>query len=101
MYTFMYQNGHEAYANNGMAINFGSSGVLNSFEQMCNYYTQYSLPYTYDFANRFRTGEMPIGISAYTSCNQLSVFASELSGLWTFVPLPGQVVKDADGNAVL
>jgi hypothetical protein len=44
---------------------------------------------------------MPIGISAYTSCNQLSVFASELSGLWTFVPLLGQVVKDADGNAVL
>ncbi len=101
MYTFTYQNGYEAYSNNGMTINFGSPGVLNSFEQMCNYYTQYSLPYTYDFANRFRTGEMPIGISAYTSCNQLSVFASELSGLWTFVPLPGQVVKDADGNTVL
>ena len=101
IYTFTYQNGYEAYANNGMTINFGSAGVLNSFEQMCNYYTQYSLPYTYDFANRFRTGEMPIGISGYTTCNQLAVFASELSGLWTFVPLPGQVVKDADGNPVL
>ena len=100
IYTFTYQNGYEAYANNGMTINFGSAGVLNSFEQMCNYYTQYSLPYTYDFANRFRTGEMPIGISAYTSCNQLSVFASELSGLWTFVPLPGQVVKDEAGNTI-
>ncbi len=97
-YTFMYQNGNEAYADGGMRINFGSNGVLNSFEQMCNYYTQYSLPYTYDFANRFRTGEMPIGISAYTSCNQLSVFASELSGLWTFVPLPGHVRVDENGN---
>ena len=100
-YTFMYQNGNEAYSNNGMTINFDSKGVLNSFETMCNYYTQYSLPYTYDFANRFRTGEMPIGIAAYTTCNQLAVFASELSGLWSFVKLPGQVVVDEAGNPVL
>ena len=101
-YTFMYQNGHEAYANNGMKINFDDEGVLKAFEQMCNYYTQYSLPYTYDFANRFRTGEMPIGISAYTTCNQLAVFASELSGLWTFDILPGQVVGvDEDGKEII
>ncbi len=100
-YTFMYQNGNEAYSNNGMTINFDSKGVLNSFETMCNYYTQYSLPYTYDFANRFRTGEMPIGIAPYTTCNQLSVFASELSGLWTFVKLPGEVVVDENGKEIL
>lgn len=100
-YTFMYQSGNEAYSNNGMTINFDSKGVLNSFETMCNYYTQYSLPYTYDFANRFRTGEMPIGIAAYTTCNQLAVFASELSGLWSFVKIPGQIVVDENGNEVL
>ena len=100
-YTFIYQNGYEAYANNGMAINFDDPGVSLAFEQMCNYYTQYSLPYTYDFANRFRTGEMPIGIAAYTTCNQLSVFASELSGLWTFAPLPGQYVYDENGDPVM
>ncbi len=102
IYTFMYQNGHEAYSNNGMTINFDSKGVLNAFESMCNYYTQYSLPYTYDFANRFRTGEMPIGIAAYTTCNQLAVFASELSGLWTFVKLPGiQTGVDEKGNPII
>ena len=100
-YTFIYQNGYEAYAHNGMKINFADPGVSLAFEQMCNYYTQYSLPYTYDFANRFRTGEMPIGIAAYTTCNQLSVFASELSGLWTFAPLPGQYVYDEKGNHVM
>ncbi|MBO5338513.1 MAG: extracellular solute-binding protein [Clostridia bacterium] len=97
-YTFIYQNGYEAYANNGMQINFDDAGVTSSFKQMCNYYTEYSLPYTYDFANRFRTGEMPIGIAPYTTCNQLSVFASELSGLWTFVPIPGQ--EGGNANAV-
>ncbi|MBR2025264.1 MAG: extracellular solute-binding protein, partial [Clostridia bacterium] len=96
IYTFIYQSGNEAYTNEGMSINFDDPGVLNAFTKLCNMYTQYSLPHTYDFANRFRTGEMPIGIAAYTTCNQLEIFASELSGLWSFVPLPG--VKNADGT---
>ena len=96
IYTFIYQSGNEAYADEGMRINFDDPGVLNAFTKLCNMYTQYSLPYTYDFANRFRTGEMPIGIAGYTTCNQLSIFASELSGLWSFVPLPGYELVDEE-----
>ena len=96
IYTFIYQSGNEAYADEGMRINFDDPGVLNAFTKLCNMYTQYSLPYTYDFANRFRTGEMPIGIASYTACNQLSIFASELSGLWAFVPLPGYELVDEE-----
>ena len=101
IYTFIYQNGYEAYKDNGMRINFDDVGVLNAFTTLCNMYTQYSLPYQFDFANRFRTGEMPIGIAAYTTCNQLAVFASELSGLWGFVPLPGYETTDENGNTVI
>lgn len=101
IYTFIYQSGNKAYSNHGMTINFDSQGVLNAFTKMCDMYTQYSLPYTFDFANRFRTGEMPIGIAPYTTCNQLAVFASELSGLWTFVELPGYEVYDDLGNPVI
>ena len=100
IYTFIYQSGNEAYKDNGMRINFDSVGVLEAFTKLCNLYTQYSLPYQFDFANRFRTGEMPIGIAAYTTCNQLAIFASELSGLWGFVPLPGYEVRDEYGNLV-
>ncbi len=96
IYTFIYQSGNEAYADEGMRINFDDPGVLNAFTKLCNMYTQYSLPYTYDFSNRFRTGEMPIGIASYTTCNQLSIFASELSGLWSFVPLPGYELTDEE-----
>ena len=96
IYMFIYQNGLSPYKNGGMNINFDDPAVLNAFTTLCNMYTQYSLPYQFDFANRFRTGEMPIGIAAYTTCNQLEIFASELSGLWSFVPLPG--VKNADGT---
>ena len=96
IYTFIYQSGNEAYADEGMRINFDDPGVLNAFTKLCNMYTQYSLPYTFDFSNRFRTGEMPIGIAPYTTCNQLSIFASELSGLWAFVPLPGYELIDEE-----
>lgn len=92
---FLYQMGGELFADEGMRINLDSIVGLASFEKMCNMFTQYSFPYQYDAANRFRTGEMPIIISNYTALyNQLKVFATELDGLWTFVPLPGFEQED-------
>lgn len=50
---------------------------------------------TYDFSNRFRNGEMPIGISDFVSTyNQLSVFAPEINGQWEFVEVPGTLKAD-------
>ena len=65
---------------------------------MCNMFTMYSLPYTYDFANRFRTGEIPIAISPYTSYNQLVIFATEIAGLWDFTTIPGMLQDDGTIN---
>ncbi len=94
---FIYQMGGELFADNGMRINLDSNLCLNAFETMCELFTMYSFPYTYDFANRFRTGEMPIGIADYTGTyNHLKVFATELEGLWGFYPLPG--IEDEEGN---
>ncbi len=101
IYTFIYQSGNEVYKEGGMQINFDNKGVLNAFTSLCNMYTQYSLPTVYDFANRFRTGELPIGISDYTSCNQLALFASELSGLWGFTTLPGYEHVREDGTTYI
>jgi hypothetical protein len=64
---------------------------------MCDMYTMYSFPYSYNFSNRFRTGEMPIGIGGYCGTyNTLVVFATEIRGLWQFFPLPG--IADDQGN---
>jgi ABC-type glycerol-3-phosphate transport system substrate-binding protein len=96
---FLYQMGSELFADGGMRINLDSNLALDSFETMCDMFTQYSFPYKFDFANRFRTGEMPIGIAPYNATyNQLIVFATELRGLWEFVPLPGCEYVDADGQ---
>ncbi len=95
-YIFMYQMGGDLWTDDGMRINLDSNVALEAFEDMCNMFTQYSLPYTYNFANRFKTGEMPIGIADYTTYNQMILFATEIAGLWEMVPIPG--IVDEDGN---
>jgi ABC-type glycerol-3-phosphate transport system substrate-binding protein len=93
---FMYQMGEELWADDGMRINLDSNTSLEAFETMCNMFTQYSLSVDYDFANRFRTGEMPIAIRTYTDYNNIIIFATEIAGLWEFGPVPGTV--QADGS---
>ena len=95
--VFLYQMGGELFADDGMRINLDSDVGLEAFDTMCSYFTMYSFPYSYDFANRFRTGEMPIGFGSYTGVyNQLTVFATEIKGLWEFFPLPG--IRDENGE---
>ena len=87
---FIYQSGGELFADGGMRINLDSNVALEAFTTMCDMFTMYSFPYKYDFANRFRTGEMPIGFAAYIGTyNQLKVFATEIEGLWGMYPMPG------------
>ena len=94
---FLYQMGGELFADNGMRINLDSNVALDSFNTMCEMFTMYSFPYKYDFANRFRTGEMPIGFATYTSTyNQLKVFATEIEGLWGFYPMPGYADENGE-----
>ncbi len=94
---FLYQQGGDLFADEGMRINLDSQLGLASFEKMCNLFTMYSFPYQYDASNRFRTGEMPILLGDYTGTyNQLKVFATEIEGKWEFMPLPGE--KQADGS---
>lgn len=94
---FLYQMGGDLFADGGMRINLDSNLALTAFEDMCEMFTMYSFPYQYNFANRFRTGEMPIGFADYTGTyNHLKVFATEIEGLWSFYPLPG--IEDDEGN---
>ena len=90
------QNDREFLRTIGIETNLGSNASLDAFQRMTEWFTLYGQPVTYDFANRFRTGELPIGISNYTLYNQLKVFAPEISGLWEFVQLPG--VEQEDGT---
>lgn len=86
--------GKEVPKTDGMTINLDSDIALACFKEVCQFFTMYDFPVSYDFANRFRSGEMPIAIADYTAYNQLIVFAPEINGMWEFTPLPGTMDKD-------
>jgi ABC-type glycerol-3-phosphate transport system substrate-binding protein len=92
--TMLYQNGEAFYNANGTASALDSAGAIQLFQRWTEFFTAYDCLVSYDFANRFRTGETPIGIADYSQYNQLSVFAPEIKGLWGFTNVPGTVKED-------
>ena len=90
-YTYIDDEGNSSIRTktDGMTINLDSDTSLAAFKDVCQFFTMYDFPVTYDFANRFRSGEMPLAVTDYTSYNTLIVFAPEINGLWEFAPLPG------------
>ncbi|MBE6543875.1 MAG: extracellular solute-binding protein [Ruminococcaceae bacterium] len=97
---FLYQMGGDLYANGGQTININSNVALSAFENLCSYFQQYRFPISYAFSSRFRTGEIPLGIVGYTTYTELSVYATEIKGLWEFVEIPGMPVYDEEGKMV-
>lgn len=96
--ALLFQNGGQFYRNDGKESDLDSRVAIETFKQWTEYYTDYKLEREYDFANRFRTGQMPIGIADYTIYNQLTVFAPEIRGLWGFAPIPGTLTEDGTIN---
>lgn len=95
-YSMMYQNGCELYSDDGRYALLDAEGAIRAFEDYCQFYTNYDTPKDYSFVDRFRSGEMPIGLADYTMQNTLSVFAPELKGMWDFALIPG--TRQADGT---
>ncbi len=96
---FVYQNGGTLYTNGGTTISFDTDVTLDAFTQLCDFFTTYRFPLTYDAANRFRSGEMPLFIGDYiTYFNQFNIFAPEIKGLWGFTTIPGTVQEDGTIN---
>ncbi|XEC93625.1 extracellular solute-binding protein [Paenibacillus tarimensis] len=92
--ALLFQHGGQFYRNDDKQSDLDSETAVRIFKEWTELYTDYKLPREFDFANRIRTGEMPIGLSDYTTYNQLTVFAPEIRGLWGFVPVPGVVKED-------
>ena len=96
--TILYQMGGQLYTDDHTACDLSTEVAKKAFEQWCSYFCDYSFELAASFTNRFRSGEMPIGISSFTLYNTLSVFAPDIAGKWAFAPLPGYM--DEDGNII-
>lgn len=93
-FALLYQNGGTMYNDSCTKTLVSSENGVKAFDMYTRFYTHYSLPKAYDFTNRFRSGEMPIGIQDYDSYNNLVVFAPEIRGLWDFTIIPGTLQED-------
>ena len=96
--NFLYQSGGKFYLDDGTASALDSSESITAFNLMTSMFTDYGMPMAFDLANRFRSGQMPLAISEFTSFNQLSIFAPEIDGLWDMMPIPGIVGSDGEIN---
>lgn len=94
----LYQQNGEFYRDEGKRSALDSDASMEGFKKWTQFYTSYKFPLKADFPNRFRTGEMPIGIADYTTYNMLTVMAPEIRGLWDFTVVPGTVQGNGTVN---
>jgi len=92
--TLLLQRGLNYYTDDMKKTTFDDIRAVEAFTQFIDMYREYSLPVYYDFANRFRTGEMPIGIASFSTYNLLYIFAPEIRNLWDMTMIPGTIKED-------
>lgn len=92
--TLLFQNGGEFYSEDYRSTQFDSEEAKEAFKTWTSFFSEYGFPVSYDLYNRFRSGEMPIGITSYNFYTQLEQMAPEIAGRWTMVPIPGTKMED-------
>lgn len=96
---FLYQNGAAFYSENGITTAIADDSALNAFKEMTNLYRIYgSQAAVPSFYNSFRYGDIPLGISGFSTYLTLELAAPELAGLWDIALSPG--TKQADGSVL-
>ena len=100
-FTLLFQNGGDMYNEAGTKTTVNDEAGMKAFDDYVRYFNDYGLPTVYDFATRFRSGEMPIGIAPYSTYNTLMVSAPEIRGLWDFTLIPGTEKVDKNGETYI
>lgn len=91
---FLFQNGGDYYSNDLSATMFDTEEAYQAFERTIELYRVYGLERDVNQFNRFRSGEAPLVIAAYSLYTQLVSSAPEINGLWEIAPIPGTLKED-------
>ena len=100
-FTLLFQYGGDMYNEAGTSTTVDTEAGIEAFDDYVRYFNDYGIPVYFDFISRFRSGEMPIGIAAYSTYNTLMVSAPEIRGLWDFTLIPGTEKVDANGETYI
>ncbi len=100
-FSLLFQYGGDMYNEEGTKTRVDDEAGIDAFDDYVRYFNDYGIPTIYDFVSRFRSGEMPIGIAAYSTYNTLQVSAPEIRGLWDFTLIPGTEYTNPDGTTYI
>ncbi len=100
-FTLLFQYGGDMYNEKGTKTTVDTEAGIEAFDDYVRYFNDYGIPVYFDFVSRFRSGEMPIGVAAYSTYNTLMVSAPEIRGLWDFTLIPGTEKTDENGNTYI
>lgn len=100
-FSLLFQKGGDLYNAAGTKTTVDDEAGIKAFDEYVRYFNDYGIPTIYDFVSRFRSGEMPIGIQAYSVYNTLMVSAPEIRGLWDFTLIPGTERVDENGETYI
>jgi ABC-type glycerol-3-phosphate transport system substrate-binding protein len=92
--TLLAQNGGAFYLDDFTRSGLDSPEAIKAFTMWTDFYIRYGFNIKFDFSNRFRTGQMPMGIASYTLFNQLYLLAPEIRNEWGMLPIPGTRAPD-------
>ena len=96
--SLIYQNNGAIYDADAKKTLIDSEAGVAAFKLYTSLYNDYGLPTVFDFVSRFRSGEMPLGVTSYSTYNTLMVSAPEIRGLWEFTLFPGTLQEDGTLN---
>ena len=94
--SVLLQNGGHLYRDDLRSTALTTPEAITAFKFWTAFYTDYKIPVTADFYNRFRSGLMPMGIQPYTMYSVFSVAAPEIKGRWVMAEIPG--FEQPDGS---
>lgn len=87
--AFLFQLGGEIFSPDRTKVRLDEPFAYQAFNEYCSLYTHWGIPVQANFYNRFRTGEMPMGIESAQTYIQLLVAAPELVGKVGIALAPG------------
>lgn len=89
-FPWIVQHGGKLYADDGFSVAYDDPKTLQAIKTMTDLFKIYSLPVEVgSFYQRFRYGDLPIGVGDFGMYVQLLNAAPEISGLWDIALIPG------------
>ena len=96
---YIFNYGAQLYSPDGFSTGLGSEQSIKAIKFMADSFTIYGMPLTTSsFYDRFRYGNLPVGISSFGTYIQLLTAAPELNGLWGIDLYPATVLPDGTEN---